>query len=409
MPLYEWTGVDRTGKTIKGKREAPGQTAIATWLRHQQIRPRKIKEKKAATEITLPFMGGKKKGGRVKAKDIVIFARQFATMIDAGLPIVQCMEIMMGQQDNPAFKRVLGEVKNDVETGSTLAESMAKHPKAFDDLFVNLIAAGEVGGILDTILLRLAAYLEKIMKLKGKVKSAMLYPAIIMVVAVLVVGVILTFVIPVFEKMFKEFGNAELPAPTQIVIKLSNNFKSYLPYIIVAVVLMVVGFLRIYKTKKGRLTIDRIMLQLPVFGPLLRKVAVARFTRTLGTMLSSGVPILDALMIVAKTSGNKVIENAILMSRNAISEGQNIVDPLSKSKVFPPMVVQMIGVGEATGAMDAMLSKIADFYDDEVDSAVDALTSMIEPMMMVFLGTIIGGLVIAMYLPVFKMAGAVQG
>lgn len=404
MPQYQWVGVDQQGKTQKGVREAPAQSAVATWLRHQQIRPRKIEAKKAGVKKGGSLM---KKG--IKGKDIVIFARQFATMIDAGLPIVQCLEIMIGQQDNPTFKSVLMQVKVDVETGSTLAESMKKHPKAFDDLFVNLIAAGEVGGILDTILLRLAAYLEKIMKLKAKVKSALMYPSIVMFVAIIVVTVLLVFVIPVFEKMFMEFGNAELPGPTQFVIKFSNNFKGFLPFIIVAVVVLVVGFIQVYKRPKGRLFFDALFLQAPVFGPLLRKVAVARFTRTLGTMLTSGVPILDALTIVARTAGNKVIENALMQARASISEGQNIVDPLNKSKVFPPMVVQMIGVGEATGAMDAMLSKIADFYDDEVDTAVDTMTSMIEPVMIVFLGTVIGGLVVAMYLPVFKMAGAISG
>lgn len=406
MPQYQWVGVDRSGKTIKGVREAPGQSAVATWLRSQQIRPRKI-----AVKSSLFSSAGKKvkKTGKVKGKDIVIFARQFATMIDAGLPIVQCLEIQISQMESPVFKFVLKEVKNDVETGSTLADAMRKHPKAFDELFVNLIAAGEVGGILDTILLRLAAFLEKIMKLKAKVKGALMYPSIVMVVATGVVVILLVFVIPVFEKMFREFGDAELPGPTQFVINISKSFKSYLPFVAVGLIVFVIAFRQMYKNQKGRILIDKFFLQLPIFGPLLRKVAVARFTRTLGTMLTSGVPILDALNIVAKTAGNKVIENALMQARLSISEGQNIVDPLNESKVFPSMVVQMIGVGEATGAMDAMLSKIADFYDDEVDTAVDALTSMIEPVMIVFLGVIIGGLVIAMYLPVFKMAGAISG
>lgn len=402
MPQFQWVGVDRSGKTIKGVREAPGQSAVATWLRSQQIRPRKIKPK--AKDLNISF--GK---GSVKGKDIVIFARQFATMIDAGLPIVQCLEIMIGQQENPAFKDVLKEVKEDVETGATLADAMRKHPKAFDELFVNLIAAGEVGGILDTILLRLATYLEKIMKLKAKVKGALMYPSIVMFVASAVVIVLMVFVIPVFERMFREFGDAELPGPTQFVINVSKSFKSYLPFMIVGFVVFVIAFRQTYKNPRGRIMIDKTFLQLPIFGPLLRKVAVARFTRTLGTMLTSGVPILDALNIVAKTAGNKVIENALMQARLSISEGQNITDPLYESKVFPQMVVQMIGVGEATGAMDAMLSKIADFYDDEVDTAVDALTSAIEPVMIVFLGTVIGGLVVAMYLPVFKMAGAITG
>ncbi|MCB1197562.1 MAG: type II secretion system F family protein [Deltaproteobacteria bacterium] len=406
MPKYQWVGVDRSGKTIKGVRDAPGQSAVATWLRSQQIRPRKIAVK---AQLFSSLNKTAKKGGKVKSKDIVVFARQFATMIDAGLPIVQCLEIQMSQLESPAFKFVLKEVKADVETGSTLADSMKKHPKVFDDLFVNLIAAGEIGGILDTILLRLAAYLEKIMKLKAKVKGALLYPAIVMVVASVVVVVLMVFVIPVFEKMFKDFGDAELPGPTRMVINFSKSFKDYLPFGIVALIVIAVVFQQVYKNPRGRLMIDKLTLQLPIFGPLLRKVAVARFTRTLGTMLTSGVPILDALNIVAKTAGNKVIENALMQARLSISEGQNIVDPLGESKVFPSMVVQMIGVGEATGAMDAMLSKIADFYDDEVDTAVDALTSAIEPVMIVFLGGLIGGLVVAMYLPVFKMAGSLGG
>ena len=328
-------------------------------------------------------------------------------MIDAGLPIVQCLEILVSQQENANFRRVLFDVKSDVESGSTMADALGKHPKAFDDLFVNLISAGEVGGILDTILLRLAAYLEKVMKLKGKVKGAMVYPAVIVAVSIGVVAILLGFVIPVFENMFREMGNAELPGPTRFVINLSNGFKHYFVYIFIGIFAIGFALTRFYKTPKGRLTIDRIFLQLPVFGPLLRKVAVSRFTRTLGTMLSSGVPILDALLIVAKTAGNKVIENAIMLTRTSISEGRTIVEPLQETKVFPPMVVQMIGVGEATGAMDAMLGKIADFYDDEVDAAVDALTSLIEPVMMVVLGGLIGGMVIAMYMPVFKMAGAI--
>jgi type IV pilus assembly protein PilC len=404
MPMFQWEGVGRDGKTQKGSREGASQAAVITWMRQNQIRPRKVQAK-----------GGKSKGPsknvatrRVPEKDIVIFARQFATMIDAGLPIVQCLEILVSQQENANFRRVLFEVKQEVESGATLADSLKKHPKAFDELFVNLIAAGEVGGILDTILLRLAAYLEKVMKLKGKVKSAMVYPAVIVVVSIGVVTVLLGFVIPVFENMFREMGNAELPGPTRVVINLSNAFKAYWYVFFGILGAMAFGYRQAYKTPKGQLIIDKMYLNLPVFGPLLRKVAVARFTRTLGTMLSSGVPILDALLIVAKTAGNKIIENAIMLTRTSISEGKTIVEPLQQTKVFPAMVVQMIGVGEATGAMDAMLSKIADFYDDEVDAAVDALTSLIEPVMMVVLGGVIGGMVIAMYMPIFKMAGAIN-
>lgn len=405
MPIYQWEGIGRDGKTQKGSREGASQAAVITWLRQNQIRPRKVQVKSGGAAKAKKGGGW---GGRVKEKEIVIFARQFATMIDAGLPIVQCLEILVAQQENAKFRKILGDVKQDVESGSTLAEALAKHPKAFDDLFVNLIAAGEVGGILDTILLRLAAYLEKVVKLKGKVKGALVYPSVVVVVSIIVVSVLLGFVIPVFENMFREMGNAELPGPTRVVIGLSNGFKHYFIYVFIVVGAIGFSLVQFYRTPKGRLLIDRIFLHLPVFGSLMRKVAVSRFTRTLGTMLSSGVPILDALLIVAKTAGNKVIENAIMLTRTSISEGRTIVEPLYETKVFPAMVVQMIGVGEATGAMDAMLGKIADFYDDEVDTAVDALTSLIEPVMMVVLGGLIGGMVIAMYMPIFKMAGAIS-
>lgn len=406
MPTFTWEGIGRDGKVQKGTRDGASQAAVVTWLRQNQIRPRKVQAKAGGMFAKKAKAPGSNK--RVGEKEIVIFARQFATMIDAGLPIVQCLEILVSQQENPNFRRVLFDVKQDVESGATLADALKKHPKAFDELFVNLISAGEIGGILDTILLRLAAYLEKVMKLKAKVKGALVYPAVIVVVSIGVVSILLGFVIPVFENMFREMGNAELPGPTRVVINLSNAFKHYFVYIFMALGAGVFAFTKFYSTPKGRLVVDRIILQLPVFGPLLRKVAVARFTRTLGTMLSSGVPILDALLIVAKTAGNKIIENAIMLTRTSISEGRTIVEPLQETKVFPPMVVQMIGVGEATGAMDAMLGKIADFYDDEVDTAVDALTSLIEPVMMVVLGGVIGGMVIAMYMPVFKMAGAIS-
>ena len=404
MPVYKWEGITRQGVIKKGEREAPNQAALVGWLRQQQVRPKSIKEKKKKSTISMPalFSG-------IKEKDIVIFARQFATMIDAGLPLVQCLDILASQQDSRAFKEVLMKTKADVEGGSTFADALRKHPKAFDELFVNLVQAGEVGGILDTIFLRLANYLEKAMKLKKKVKGAMVYPLIILLVAIAVVSVLLFYVIPIFENMFREFGNAELPRPTQIVIAISRGAKKY--FIIVAGIVAagIWTFRRVYKTPKGRLAIDSFFLKVPVFGPLLRKVAVARFSRTLGTMITSGVPILDALDIVARTAGNKVIENAIIKTKNSISEGKTIAEPLEQSGVFPPMVCQMIGVGEQTGAMDAMLNKVADFYDEEVDVAVEALTSMMEPLMMVFLGTIIGGLVVAMYLPVFKLAGNISG
>lgn len=404
MPVYKWEGITRQGVIKKGEREAPNQAALVGWLRQQQVRPKSIKEKSKSGQISMPslFSG-------VKQKDIVVFARQFATMIDAGLPLVQCLDILASQQESRAFKDILSKTKVDVEGGSTFADALKKHPKAFDDLFVNLVQAGEIGGILDTIFLRLANYLEKAMKLKKKVKGAMVYPLIILVVAIVVVAVLLFWVIPIFENMFREFGNAELPRPTQIVIAISRGAKKYVLIVIGVGALIFWVFRYIYKTPKGRRTIDGILLKLPIFGSLLRKVAVARFSRTLGTMITSGVPILDALDIVAKTAGNKVIEEAIMKTRGSISEGKTIAEPLEQSGVFPPMVCQMIAVGEQTGAMDAMLNKVADFYDEEVDVAVEALTAMMEPMMMVFLGTVIGGLVVAMYLPVFKLAGNISG
>jgi type IV pilus assembly protein PilC len=327
-------------------------------------------------------------------------------MIDAGLPLVQCLDILGRQQDNKTFKKILVSVKESVESGSTFAEALKKHPKAFDELYVNLVAAGEVGGILDTILNRLAAYIEKALKLKKKVKSAMTYPTTIIGIAVVVIAVILIFVIPSFEKMFADFGST-LPMPTQIVINLSNFIQRYILVIIAAIVIFIAGFKRFYRMPKGRELIDDVALKLPIMGILIRKVAVAKFTRTLGTMMSSGVPILDGLDIVAKTAGNKTVEKAIYRVKQSISEGKTIAEPLEKSGVFPPMVCQMIAVGEQSGALDTMLNKIADFYDDEVDDAVGNLTAMMEPLLMLFLGTTVGGLVIAMYLPIFKLAGAV--
>jgi type IV pilus assembly protein PilC len=326
-------------------------------------------------------------------------------MIDAGLPIIQCLEILYSQQNNATFKKMLKEVKESVEGGATLAEALKKFPKQFDDLFVNMIAAGEAGGILDAILRRLAAYMEKAAKLKAQVKGAMTYPIVTLIIAVLVLAVILIFVIPVFEEMFADFGG-ELPMPTQVVVMMSDLVKSKILYIIVALVLFTIAFKKFYATEKGQDAVDDLMLRVPVFGILLRKVAVAKFTRTMGTMLASGVAILEALDIVAKTAGNRSVEKAIYNVRSGIAEGRTMADPLAESGVFPPMVCQMIAVGESTGALDAMLEKIADFYDDEVDQAVENLTALIEPFMLVFLGATIGGLVVAMYLPIFKMAGA---
>jgi type IV pilus assembly protein PilC len=329
-------------------------------------------------------------------------------MIDSGLPLVQCLDILANQQENRTFKDIILKVKENVESGSTFADALKKHPKAFDALYVNLVAAGEVGGILDTILSRLAAYIEKAMKLKKQVKGAMVYPATIMSVAVIVVAVILIFVIPTFAKMFNDFGS-DLPVPTKFVIGLSNFFVKYIFLILIVLAGIFIAFKKYYATQNGKKKIDQFILKAPIVGPLVRKVSVARFTRTLGTMISSGVPIMDGLDIVARTAGNKVVEEGVYKVRQAISEGKTMAEPLAECGVFPPMVVQMISVGEATGAMDTMLNKIADFYDDEVDSAVSALTAMMEPLLMVFLGTTVGGLVIAMYLPIFKLAGTVSG
>jgi type IV pilus assembly protein PilC len=403
MPDYIWTGVNRKGKKKKGEMEADSENFVRLTLRRQGIEPTKIKPKPKDVFENVKFLQPK-----VTEKDIVIMTRQFATMIDAGLPLVQCLEILFSQQDNKTFKRILKNIKEDVEEGSTFADALKQHPEVFDDLFVNLVAAGEIGGILDIILNRLAAYIEKAAKLKKKVKGAMTYPIVVMVIAVLVVAVILIFVIPVFQSMFADFGKA-LPVPTQVVVAMSEFLKNYILYIIVGFVLLMFAFRRFYKTDKGRALVDRLVLKVPVFGMLLRKVAVAKFTRTLGTMISSGVPILDSLDIVAATAGNMTIEEAIRETRQSISEGRTIAEPLADSEVFPSMVVQMISVGEATGALDTMLGKIADFYDDEVDAAVDALTAMLEPFMMVFLGGTIGGLVVSMYLPIFQMAGAMGG
>ena len=403
MPDYIWTGVNRKGKKKKGEMEAESENFVRLTLRRQGIEPTKIKPKPKDLFANVKFLQPK-----VTEKDIVVMTRQFATMIDAGLPLVQCLEILSSQQDNRTFKRILKNIKEDVEEGSTFADALKQHPDVFDDLFVNLVAAGEIGGILDIILNRLAAYIEKASKLKKKVKGAMTYPIVVMVIAVMVVAVILVFVIPVFQAMFADFGKA-LPLPTQIVVAMSEFLQNYILYIIVGFVLLIFAFRRFYKTGKGRALVDKLVLKLPVFGMLIRKVAVAKFTRTLGTMISSGVPILDSLDIVAATAGNMTIEEAIRETRRSISEGRTIAEPLADSEVFPSMVVQMISVGEATGALDTMLSKIADFYDDEVDAAVDALTAMLEPFMMVFLGGTIGGLVISMYLPIFQMAGAMGG
>ena len=401
MPVYLWEGKNRNNQIQKGELDVPSEDAVRAHLSRLKIVPSKIKKKPKDLLENVAFLQPK-----VKEKDVIVFARQFSTMIDAGLPIIQCLDILQAQQENVTFKKMLKTIKEAVEGGTTLADSLKKYPKQFDNLFINMVAAGEAGGILDVILKRLAGYMEKAARLKRKVKGAMVYPAITIFVAVVVVAIILIFVIPVFQDMFAEFGST-LPGPTLIVIAMSNFVKSKIHWIIIGIILFAIAFRKYYGTEKGRLVIDSIALKAPVFGILLKKVAVAKFTRTMGTMLSSGVAILEALDIVAKTSGNRVVENAIYNVRSGIAEGRTMADPLQASGVFPAMVCQMIAVGESTGALDAMLEKIADFYDEEVDQAVENLTAMIEPMMIIFLGVVVGGLIISMYLPIFKMAGAV--
>ena len=401
MPVYVWKGKNSYGEKRKGEVEALDQKAALAHVKRLRISNPVVKEKPKDLLENIAFFQP-----NVTGKDIVIFTRQLSTMIDAGLPLVQGIEILEKQQSNSTFRNALGEIRQDVEAGSTLADSMRKKPKIFDNLFTNMIEAGETGGILDTILGRLASFMEKSMTLKKKVKGAMTYPTICLAISLLILVVILVFVVPVFTTMFDDFGSS-LPLPTQIVVDLSDFFKNNFLYIIIGFFIVVMIVKKIYATEKGRLTIDKGLLHSPVIGVLLRKVAVAKFTRTLSTMLQSGVPILEALQVVAKTAGNKVIENAVFRVGDSIAEGRPIAEPLEECGVFPNMVVQMINVGETVGALDTMLEKIADFYDEEVDQAVDNLTAMIEPFMMVFLGGMIGGLVVAMYLPIFKIASVV--
>jgi type IV pilus assembly protein PilC len=396
-----WEAKTKQGEMRKGEMEAMDADAVNNRLRSLGLNPTKVKKKPIEINIQIPGIGG------VKGKDLLVFTRQFATMIDAGLPLVQCLDILGTQSDNPAFRKVIFAIKSKVEGGSTFADALKDHPRVFDELFVQLCQAGEVGGILDTILNRLASYKEKSEKLKRKVKGAMIYPSIVILVAVGVTAVLLLKVVPVFAKMFADFGQA-LPAPTQIVVGLSDWLRQLIFYILGALIVAIIITVITYRNPGGRRVIDKVVLRLPLIGDVLRKVAVARFTRTLGTMISSGVPILDALDVTAKTAGNRTIEDAIYFVRGKISEGKNIATPLLETRVFPSMVVQMIGVGEATGAMDTMLGKIADFYDDEVDVAVAGLTALIEPLLMVFLGVVVGGFLIAMYLPIFTIAGAIK-
>lgn len=405
MPTFLWEGTDVKGKKVNGEIDAKDLQAVFNFLKSRKIVPdvKQIREKGKGLEMEIKIPG---LGPKTKPRDVVIFTRQFATMIDAGLPIVQALDILSRQHENKAFKKVLAGVKEKVEAGGTLTEGLQMHPKVFDDLFVNMIQAGESGGILDIILERLAIHMEKVMKLKREIKTAMIYPSVVVSAAVIVTAVLLIFVIPTFADLFSDFGSA-LPLPTQIVINISNFFVAWWYLIFGSMGFALFMFFRMLKTPKGQEVIHPVALRLPVFGDIIRKVAVARFTRTLGTMISSGVPILEALNICARTAGNKVVERDVLRARVAISEGKSMVEPLSESSVFPPMVVQMIAVGESTGALDAMLSKIADFYEDEVDNAVTAMKQLIEPIMILVLGVVIGGLVVAMYLPIFKMGSVV--
>jgi type IV pilus assembly protein PilC len=396
---FMWEGRTRGGVVHKGEIEADTkETAIAT-LRQQHIVVTTIKSK--PKDLTLPGFGRK-----VSEKDLVLFTRQFSTMIDAGLPLVQCLDILSKQTENKAFAKTIVAIKNEVEGGSTFADALRKYPKVFDDLYVNLVAAGEIGGVLDTTFARLAGYIEKARSLKGKVKSAMIYPAAIVFVAVSVIIFLMIFVIPVFAQMFLDFGGT-LPWPTQMVIWLSHFIKNYILFSIHVFIAAVFLFKQYYRTESGKRLVHRTLLKTPIFGPLLQKAAIARFSRTLSTLMGSGVPIIDSLDITARTAGNKVLEDAVLASIGGIKEGQTLATPLAKHRVFPPMVVQMVEIGDVTGELDSMLSKLADFYEEEVDRAVEALTALLEPMMMVFLGTALGFIIVAMYLPIFKMASLV--
>jgi type IV pilus assembly protein PilC len=394
MPSFAYSGRTRAGQTVSGERIADSMDAAVAALRREQV---------LVTRITPAKEAARKKGGKkVAAKNLAVFTRQFSVMIDAGLPLVQCLDILGTQEEDKGFSGVILQTRTDVESGASLADAMRKHPKTFDPLFTNMIAAGEAGGILDTILKRLATYIEKAVKLQGQVKSAMVYPVAVVVIASLVVGVILWKVIPTFASLFAGLG-AELPMPTRIVIGLSNNLVRYfIPLVVVAAVLGW-AFRAYYQTPGGRRVVDRIVLKLPILGDIMRKIAVARFCRTLATLISSGVPILDGLEITAKTAGNAIIEDAIMTTRKSIERGETISAPLKETDVFPPMVTQMIGVGEATGALDTMLSKIADFYEEEVDTAVAGLLTLLEPVMIAMLGVVVGGIVIAMYLPIFDL------
>ncbi len=404
MSTFTYVGRNRQGAVKKGELTAKTRDEAVDQLRKQQVVVTSLEEKAGGGKFKLNI------GGGLSDKDLVVFTRQFGTMINAGLPLIQCLDILSTQSENKVLRETVGDVKNSVEAGSTFSDALKRHPKVFDDLYVNMIHAGEVGGLLDTILTRLAKHIEKAMKLKGQIKSAMVYPTAIVGVAVVIISVLMVWVIPVFAQMFTEMsgGKVGLPGPTQIVINVSNFFQSYWYAMFGAVAGAIFAIKRYYATANGRVVIDKLLLKTPIVGDLIRKASVAKFTRTLGTLITSGVPLLEGLSICAKTSGNKVIEEALMNARVSISGGKTISEPLAKCNVFPKMVTHMIAVGESTGALDAMLGKIADFYEDEVDQAVETLTSLLEPIMMVVLGTIIGFIVIAMYLPIFTMAQAIQ-
>jgi type IV pilus assembly protein PilC len=403
MATFAYSGRTRQGQTVSGERTAESMDGAVAALRREQILVTQISPVKEA-----PAKAAKPGGKRVKAKNLAIFTRQFSVMIDAGLPLVQCLEILGTQEEDKNFAAVILATRSEVESGASLADAMKKHPKTFDPLFTNMIAAGEAGGILDTILKRLATYIEKAVKLKGQVQSAMIYPIAVLSIAILVVGVILWKVIPTFANLFAGLG-AELPLPTRIVIALSNGLVRFMPFVLIGIAGAVFAFRSYYATPNGRKVVDALVLKMPVLGPLMRKIAVARFCRTLSTLLASGVSILEALDITARTAGNAIVEEAIQTTRKSIERGETIAQPLKETKVFPAMVVQMIGVGEATGALDTMLAKIADFYEEEVDVAVAGLLTLLEPIMIAFLGGVVGGIVIAMYLPIFDLISKLTG
>ena len=402
MPVFTFKGTDAAGKKVQGERTAENKQVLAAALRRERIQPGAIKEK--GKEFVMPTFGS----GKVATKDIAIFFRQFSVMIDAGLPLVQCLEILAANQENPAFQKCLTGVRQTVEGGATLANAMKGYPKIFDDLTTNMIEAGETGGILDLILQRLAGYVEKAVKLKAAVKSALIYPVSVISIAIIVVGALMIFVVPIFASLFAGLG-VDLPLPTRIVMNTSKYMGRFWWVGIGGLVAVFFAVKQIRQTPKGRYLFDKLLLNLPVMGMLLRKIAVARFTRTLGTLITSGVPILEGLSITARTSGNAVLEEALIKVRKAIEEGRTIVDPLKESGVFPNMVTQMIGVGEATGAMDAMLQKIADFYEEEVDAATKDMLTLLEPIMIGFLGVAVGGIVISLYMPLFAMIGKLAG